>query len=649
VQQFGVVPDTGNVNQAGRDIVINTGPAGGTPGLGSVAIPVDEVEHTVRGRSELLARLGDVLAEGSRIVVLHSAGGYGKTTVAVELAKQISERMRVWFVDATSAQSVEEGLREVALRAGAPRELVQAAWLGQGCAPDLLWAALDGLRDPWLLVFDNADDAQVLADQDQRVSSGRGWLRTPKSSGNVVVTSRDGRPLVWGHRALLHPVDALGQDDGAEVLRELAPRAGTGEDARNLTAKLGGLPLALRLAGRYLGYAGRSPKLPGSHQPRSFAEYNAALTMSFTETVTAAPPGVEFRERELLSRTWELSLDVLAKQGQGLARPLLRLLSTLAPAPIPCALLDASVLARSKVCRGITAQQLDSLVADLDGLGLVEHRLDESAGPTTVDTIALHPLVREANRHQADAVDHHDDHTAAQLLMLYNAISGLDYQDRAQWPLWRALLPHVVHASHDQTPSSRHVHGRLLVLSEVQRKAAAYCEEAGMGLQAEYLCRRALDTCTKVLGAEHPTTLTTHHNLAWTFQEQGKFSAAETELRQILAHRERVLGLDHPDTRTTRANLSWMLRERGTLTAIEAQLRDALSIHERTWGREHPSTLSTRDSLIEVLQDRGQPATAEAELREALTIRERVLGAEHSDTLATGDDLAWVLRKRGKA
>jgi hypothetical protein len=62
----------------------------------------------------------------------------------------------------------------------------------------------------------------------------------------------------------------------------------------------------------------------------------------------------------------------------------------------------------------------------------------------------------------------------------------------------------------------------------------------------------------RVLGAEHPDTLTTRHNLAsWTGQA-GDAAGARDQYAALLPIRERVQGAEHPDTLTTRANLaSW--------------------------------------------------------------------------------------------
>jgi tetratricopeptide (TPR) repeat protein len=638
--QVGSATGASTVNQAARDLHVHTS-AAQTPGLGSLTIP-DEVAHTVRGRDALLDDLEVAVKQGNQVVVLHGNGGYGKTTVALALARRLRDWVHVWWVDATSETSVTGALREVAVRAGAPRDSVHAAWSGQASAPDLLWKTLDGVREPWLLVFDNADDARLLVAEDHRVSTARGWLRTPRTGGAVVVTSRDGRQAVWGHRPTLHPVPVLEQQDGAAVLRELAPGVGTEQNARDLVAKLGGLPLALSLAGNYLGAISTTPRLPGSTQPRSYAEYGTALDESFRDTTAAAAPGTELGERELLSRTWELSLAFLTNRGHFAARPLMRLLCTLAPSPIPVALLGASALSASTLFEGITAQRLTALVSDLDGFGLIEHRAD------VVDTITLHPLVREANRDQSDTVEHRDDFTAAQVAMVCRVVADLGCEDPAQWPLWRLLLPHCSQLS-GTAPAVIGADRRSAVeLAAVQSKAADFCAAVGFGLQAEEFYRRALDTRLALLGPEDPETLLTRRNFAGMRRDRGELMAAEAEYRDILAVHLRVLGPEHPDTLTTRGDLAWTLHHQGYLATAEAEYRDILAVHLRVLGPEHPDTLATRNNLASTLRFRGDLVTAEAEYRDILAVRERVLGPEHLDTLTTRNHLASTFHKRGQ-
>ena len=63
--------------------------------------------------------------------------------------------------------------------------------------------------------------------------------------------------------------------------------------------------------------------------------------------------------------------------------------------------------------------------------------------------------------------------------------------------------------------------------------------------------RGVLAVRRRVLGADHPDTLTTANNLAISLSHQGKHAEAEEMLREVLAVQKRMPGADHPDTLTT--------------------------------------------------------------------------------------------------
>ena len=58
--------------------------------------------------------------------------------------------------------------------------------------------------------------------------------------------------------------------------------------------------------------------------------------------------------------------------------------------------------------------------------------------------------------------------------------------------------------------------------------------------------RQVLDLRTEVLGAKHPSTLTSMNNLALVLRSQGKYEEAEAMHRQVLDLQTEVLGAKHP-------------------------------------------------------------------------------------------------------
>ena len=79
------------------------------------------------------------------------------------------------------------------------------------------------------------------------------------------------------------------------------------------------------------------------------------------------------------------------------------------------------------------------------------------------------------------------------------------------------------------------------------------------------LYERTLPDSERVLGADHPDTLTSRNNLAGAYASAGRLDEAIPLSERTLADRERVLGADHPDTLTSRNNLAYAYQSAGRL------------------------------------------------------------------------------------
>ena len=123
------------------------------------------------------------------------------------------------------------------------------------------------------------------------------------------------------------------------------------------------------------------------------------------------------------------------------------------------------------------------------------------------------------------------------------------------------------------------------------------------------------------------------NEVAGFHRDAGRYAGAEPLLRRALEGFERVLGKEHPDTLTSVNNLARLLDSTGDYAGAEPLYRRALEGIERVLGKEHPDTLTSVDSLAELLYSKGDYASAEPLYRRALEASERVLGKEHPDTL----------------
>jgi len=62
------------------------------------------------------------------------------------------------------------------------------------------------------------------------------------------------------------------------------------------------------------------------------------------------------------------------------------------------------------------------------------------------------------------------------------------------------------------------------------------------------------------LGADHPSTLQSEHDLARIYQVQGKCTLAEALYKRLLQVRTAKLGIYHPETLATKNDLAGMYR-----------------------------------------------------------------------------------------
>ena len=184
-------------------------------------------------------------------------------------------------------------------------------------------------------------------------------------------------------------------------------------------------------------------------------------------------------------------------------------------------------------------------------------------------------------------------------------------------------------------------------LSSLNNLAAMYQDQGRHG-EAEPLYKRALEARERVLGKEHPKTLTSVNNLADLYRVQGRFREAEALFKRALEADERVLGKEHPDTLVSVNNLAFIYQAQGRYSEAEPLYKRALAAYERVRGPEHPDTLTSVNNLGFLYLAQGRYSEAEPLYKRALAARERVLGSEHPDTLTSVNNLAGLYQAQGR-
>ncbi|KAJ3573297.1 hypothetical protein NPX13_g4754 [Xylaria arbuscula] len=177
---------------------------------------------------------------------------------------------------------------------------------------------------------------------------------------------------------------------------------------------------------------------------------------------------------------------------------------------------------------------------------------------------------------------------------------------------------------------------------------ASVLQDQGKYNEAEQLNRQVLEERERVLGEQHPDTLTSLSSLAFTLRCEEKFEEAETLNRQALEGREKILGSHHPDTLTSVNNLSLVLLDQQKYAEAERLSRHAVQGYRTELGAQHPHTLTSLNNLASILQHQKKYEEAETTNRQVLGAYKKELGMEHPDTLRSVSNLASILQGQGR-
>ncbi|MDG9709032.1 FxSxx-COOH system tetratricopeptide repeat protein [Streptomyces sp. DH10] len=371
---------------------------------------------TFVGRQALLRTVEEQLAAQDTAAVLphalHGLGGVGKSQLVLEYiyTHQHDYRVICW-IPAERESLVLAALATLAAQLGvAPAE---QDTVGVPAAGTAVPAALEALRagvpyDNWLLVFDNAEDVEMV----------RGYFPA-NAPGKIIVTSRN---RGWERVATSLLVNVFEREESIELLQKRAadlPR----EDADRLAEALGDLPLAVEQAGAWLGVTGM--------EVDEYLELLARRSPEILEIEQSPDYPVS------VAAAWDISLERIRENNPG-ARQLLDICASMAPEPIPRSILRSS--------RGvnITPQidpmlrepiKLNRAIRDLSQFSLI--KVDPRAGTLQMhrllQTVLLAKLSEEERERMRDA--------AHQLL---SAANRGPYGSSLEWRAYQALLPHVL-------------------------------------------------------------------------------------------------------------------------------------------------------------------------------------------------------------
>jgi tetratricopeptide (TPR) repeat protein/nucleoside phosphorylase len=584
---------------------------------------------------------------------LTGLGGVGKTQIAVEYAYRSRDQGRythALWVNAASEEAIIASFVEIAAMLPGlaarnetdQRKLMEAVkrWLEQ-------------CEQPWLLIFDNADEIALV-----------GEYLPQRGTGSIVLTTR---AHAVGALAAAIEVETMGLVEGTQLLLRRAQRFEHASDeeinqAGNIVVALDHFPLALDQAGAYI-----------EETQCSFADY-LNLYQTHLQALLAQRGMQMTNYPHSVATTWLLSFQKV-QQVNPAAAELLHLCSFLAPDRIPLELLrDGAAYWPASLQQAVADSLLfQGLIAELLKFSLVKRLVEDHA-------LSIHRLVQAVQRDRMKAEA--PPQWAERVVRALNAVFPDHPKDIAAWPqclryldqaqVCYALIEHYGFAfveaanvlnrtglyldNHALYTIAEPLYQRALTIREQQlgtmhpdtamslNNLAALYENQGKYAEAELLYGRVLMIVEQQLGATHSLTAISLNNLAALYENQGKYAEAESLYLRALTIREQQSGAMHPETARSLNNLAHLYQVLGRYEEVEQLLQRAESIWEQQLGATHPTTAIGLNNLATLYWSQGRYEEAEPLFQRVLTIREQQLGAMHPDTATSLNNLALLYR-----
>jgi hypothetical protein len=551
------------------------------------------------GRDDLLTAIherlhpADATTRPASTVPLHGMAGVGKTQLAIEYAHRYANHYQlVWWVGidnpTIAIASLTALANQLGLSAQGPPE---TAFIP-------LWIELTRRTD-WLLIYDNADAPNLLADL------------LPPATGRLLIT---GRSSVIGRLAAMLEIGKFDRAESTQLLATRCPILTTGQ-VDLVVGELGDLPLAVEQAGCFL---------------YGFLTDSSLDVEDYLEQLQARPANAGLAEPTLhrhpgLVAVVVASRDRLAQLCPSAAQ-VLDQLAFLAPEPLPVIPLRSSPHAEQDGVHLGDVTTTAEILRHLTDLGLIGR-----AG----NAVQVHRLIQAVVRTRLTPQEQLRTRLMASELVA--TWRHGDPDNPADWPSYAVLTPHV------QALTNRSNIGSAVpppAYRELLLKVLHYLHASAQYLTARVLTEQVCDDWRQLLGADDLDMLRAAQYRGATLRALGEYEAARILNEDTWARRQRILGTDHPDTLRSANSLAFNLSCLGEYEAARIVNEDTLTRQRRILGIEHPDALLSATNLALDLRNLGDYAAARELDEDTLTRRRKVLGADHPDTLVSARSLA---------
>jgi len=551
----------------------------------------------------------------------------------------------VFWIDASSHESITLSLKGISGISAARDSGVDGS-----VQSVLQW--ISHIQEEWLIVFDNADDLlpQVVAK-----------FFPPGNSGNILITSRNksmGRLVPFENRIEINEMEEADAINLLLMASCLDPLPQHQPAAKNIVTELGCIPLAVDQAGAYIA----AGKCDIKRYLRQFSLHRQTL-MSDTTFMGAS------NYNQNVYGTWDLSFKEIEKRSGEQSRDAQAAQAAILILQI-CAFYhysnisedifrSAAEQSREHIVNSEVAEQLSQAIGSPDhtllaldndghwndfifgqGIGvLVSFSLIKREQSS--ELLSIHPLVHCWSREKMLKPEQERTYQIGSIILSGAVSWRFTSQDYA---LRRLIFPHI---------KANELYGSLMGLvkqynDDQWSKFALVMMENGDWNKAEQLLIEVMDMRKKLLGTEHPSTLTSMANLASTYQIQGRWNEAEQLDVQVMDMSKKLLGTEHPSTLTSMANLASTYWNQGRWNEAEQLDVQVMDMSKKLLGTEHPDTLTSMANLASTYRNQGRWTEAEQLDVQVVDMSKKLLGTEHPDTLISMANLACTYWDQGR-
>jgi tetratricopeptide (TPR) repeat protein len=657
-------------------------PLPGTPSLGTpasggkiIGSTVGSLQSGFKGREGTLKQLHALLGEAGKVsltggtaglVYAHGSGGMGKSRLAIEYAHRYRHEYPggVFFsyvAEKTPLTVFAEFSRGLFGDRAPSREPEAARMFAQW----LQEAALG----PRLLVFDDvqARTREELARRFSDSTQVEGQPLWPVQHAYVhllfTTRMRELESEVQGAKGL--SVERLDADSALELLLERASaRRFSPEEraqARSLASEeLGGHPLALWLAGAFLGRV-KSISVAGYRQNLR----EKGLTYTLEQATRETGHTIRDHDRSIVA-TYDLSREQLDASNtvDALALRLLDLAAFLSPGTR----IDPKLFARLLRASGTEA--------DLVQIGLALARLtaDLSLLDGAEEDVVIHPLIADYTRWRIQQEGkqenlHHISLTGMNALFPNSPNEFWRITRPGAHPEWEHLSvereAHVTSVwSLTRAVESQERTGLSLRLGDLYLMRGSLNQARDVFEQALEVAQRLVTREPEHTGWQRDVSVSLN-KLGDVLRAQGNLEAARRAFEQALEVAQRLAAREpehtgwQRDVSVSLINLGDVLREQGNLEAARRAFEQALEVAQRLAAREPEHTGWQRDVSVslnkvgDVLREQGNLEAARRAFEQALEVAQRLVAREpehtgwQRDVSVSFNKLGDVLRAQG--